>query len=296
MNYRKSLIDNDDENDHDLSIKRRCELLSIPLSSYYYQPIGISQENIKLMTLIDEFYTKYPFYGKRRIHQYLLKHPDVSEPVNIKRISRLMKIMGLEAIYSKPNTSKSDNTVKKYPYLLHGIEINKANQVWASDITYIRMSRGFVYLTAVIDWYSRYVLSWEVSTSMDVLFCLNVLNSAIAKFGKPDIFNTDQGSQYTSQEFTTSLLNNDIKISRDGRRRFLDNIMVERLWRSVKYEEVYLHSYDTVAEAKNGLDKYFLFYNTERQHQAFDYLTPYQFYNENLLVAKGRIQGQDTSF
>jgi putative transposase len=202
--------------------------------------------------------------------------------VNIKRIARLMKIMGIEAVHPKPNTSKPASGAQKYPYLLKGLDIIKPNQVWASDITYIPTSRGFVYLTAIIDWYSRFVLSWELSTSMDMSFYLSALEKATENYGVPEIFNTDQGSQYISVDFTSYLNSRNIKISHDSRRRCFDNIMIERIWRSVKYENVYLRDYNTVAEAREGLDEYLNFYNTMRPHQSLGYMTPKTVYNDKL--------------
>lgn len=269
-----------DRLDLEYSIRQQCDLFSVPSSSYYYIPVDISPINVRLMASIDRIFTRYPFYGKRRILFELNKLPDVTEPVNIKRIARLMKIMGIEAVYPKPNTSKPTSGAQKYPYLLKGLDIIKPNQVWASDITYIPTSRGFVYLTAIIDWYSRFILSWELSTSMDTSFCLSALEKATANYGVPEIFNTDQGSQYTSVDFTSYLNSRNIKISHDSRGRCFDNIMIERIWRSVKYENVYLRDYNTVAEAREGLDEYLNFYNTMRPHQSLDYMTPQAVYND----------------
>lgn len=253
-----------------LSVSRQCELLSLSKGALYYQPVGENAYNLKLMNLLDEQYTRTPFYGSRRMTAYL---NSLGHAVNRKRVGRLMSIMGLEAIYPKPNLSRKRHERKIYPYLLKGLEIDRPNQVWSSDITYIRLKGGFAYLAAVIDWYSRYVLSWRLSNSLEVCFCLEALEDALAQ-GCPDIFNTDQGSQFTSEEFTGRLNSRGIKISMDSRGRALDNIFVERLWRSVKYEEVYLNDYQTVRDSKRRLGRYFIFYNTERFHQSLDYKVP----------------------
>lgn len=226
------------------------------------------------MRLIDEEYTRHPFYGTRRLTAWLKRK---GHEVNIKRVRRLMRDMGIEAIYQKPNLSKAFPEHKKYPYLLKNIVIDHPDQVWSSDITYIRMKHGFIYLTAVMDWFSRYVLSFEVSTTLDTGFCIEALEKAL-NISKPEIFNTDQGSQFTSEAFTGCLKSNGITISMDGKGRAFDNIFVERLWRSVKYEEVYLNDYETVKNAIVGLFRYFEFYNKERVHQALEYQTPYEVY------------------
>jgi putative transposase len=222
------------------------------------------------MRLIDEQYTRTPFYGVRRLTAWLRKTEHI---VNHKRVARLMNLMGLEAIYPKPRTSKEHPQHKKYPYLLKGLEIVRPNQVWATDITYIRMKRGFIYLTAIMDWFSRYVLSWEISITLETEFCLVALDRAFGT-AKPEIFNSDQGSQFTSDDFTKRLKDHGIRISMDGRGRCFDNIFIERLWRSVKYEEVYLNDYQEIREAKGRLGRYFEFYNNERLHQSLDYRTP----------------------
>jgi len=229
------------------------------------------------MRLIDEQYTRTPFYGTRRMTAYLRGR---GYRANRKKVSRLMHIMGLEAIYPKPKLSRKDTEHRIYPYLLKGIEIDGPDQVWASDITYIRMHRGFVYLTAIMDWYSRYVLSWAVSVTLDAHFCTEALDRALRR-GKPAIFNTDQGSQFTSEQFTRHLREAQIRISMDGKGRAFDNIFVERLWRSVKYEEVYLKNYRDVPSCIEGLRDYFRFYNNERPHQALGYKTPLQVYRKN---------------
>jgi putative transposase len=253
-----------------ISITRQCELLGIARSSFYYPASGEGAENERLMKLLDEQFTQTPFYGVRRMTAWLRTQ---GETVNPKRVRRLLRLMGLEAIYPKPNLSKVGDNVRRYPYLLRELVISAPNQVWSTDITYIRMNQGFLYLTAVIDWFSRYVLSWQLSNTMEVGFCLEALEAALCQ-SQPQIFNTDQGAQFTSAAFTQRLETQGIAISQDGRGRALDNIFVERLWRSVKYEEVYLKSYGSVKEAISGLDAYFHFYNHQRLHQSLAYQTP----------------------
>ncbi len=245
-------------------------------TSYYYQPCRTSDLNLKLMKLLDEQYTRTPFYGVPRMTIWLRRQ---GYHVNHKRVARLMGLMGLQAIYPKPNTSRKHHDHKIYPYLLRDVEIVHPDQVWSTDITYIRMKGGFLYLTAIIDWFSRYVLSWRLSNTLDVHFCIEALEEALT-YGTPEIFNTDQGSQYTSDRFTGILKDHRIDISMDGRGRAMDNIFVERLWRSVKYEEVYLHDYQTPIEASTGLERYFKFYNVERFHQGLNYRTPAEVYSE----------------
>ena len=262
---------------HDeIPIERQCELLGLTRSMWYYQPRAEDPEDLHLMNLMDEQFLKTPFYGVLRMTEWLKK--TLKKPMNPKRIRRLLRKMGLMAVYPKPNLSKPAPGHKIYPYLLRGLEITRPNQVWSTDITYIRLAGGFVYLVAIIDWHSRYVLSWGVSVTLESGFCLDALDEAIRVYGKPDIFNSDQGCQFTSMEFTDRLKAADSRISMDGRGRALDNIFIERLWRSVKYEDVYLHDYATVTEAILGLKKYFWFYNTERQHQSLDYQTPQEVY------------------
>jgi putative transposase len=257
-----------------LSVVRQCELLGLARSSWYYQPADEDAENLALMRLLDEQYTRTPFYGIRRMTAWLRQQ---GYAVNHKRVGRLLRVMGLEAVYPKPRLSlpAAGALAMRYPYLLRGLSIARVNQVWSTDITYIRMRQGFLYLAAVLDWHSRYVLAWEVSNTLDTGFCLATLERALAQ-GTPEIFNSDQGVQFTSAAFTTRLVEAGSRISWDGRGRALDNIFVERLWRSVKYEEVYLHDYQTVPEAVSGLTRYFRFYNEERLHQALGYLTPAQ--------------------
>jgi len=257
-----------------LSMVRQCNLLDISRSGLYYQPKGISEEDLTLMKLIDRQYLATPFYGARKIAAWLKSQ---NYGVNRKRVQRLMRIMGLKAIYRRPRTSKPAPGHKIYPYLLSGLKITRPNQVWAADITYIPMARGFLYLVAIIDWYSRYVLSWRLSNTLDADFCVEALEDALRK-GKPDIFNTDQGSQFTSEAFTGILKEHGIRISMDGKGSYNDNLFIERLWRSVKYEEVYLKAYQDGREARIGLGNYFRFYNTERPHQSHGYRTPAEVY------------------
>jgi putative transposase len=257
-----------------LSIRQQCSLLGLARSSYYYEPASESEENLLLMRLLDEQYTRTPFYGSRKMTAWL--HTQ-GYPVERKRVRRLLQLMGLETIYPKPHLSMPGAGAQHYPYLLRGMSIERCNQVWSCDITYIRLLRGFIYLMAVMDWYSRYVLSWEISVTLDTSFCLDALDHALQK-ATPEIFNTDQGVQFTSTEFVNRLKAADIRISWDGRGRALDNIFVERLWRSVKYEEVYIKDYQSVPDARRNIQAYFTFYNQERLHQALDYQTPAQVY------------------
>lgn len=258
-----------------LSIKKQCELLQIPRSTFYYKAQEVSEFTLKLLKLLDEQYTKTPFYGTRRMTKWLNRQ---GYHVNRKRIQRLMRMLGLQAVYPKPNLSKPGKGHKIYPYLLSGAVINKRNQVWSADITYIRLRNGFIYLVAIIDWFSRYVLSWEVSISLESDFCVRALENALSEYGKPIIFNTDQGVQFTCKAYTKILKENEIQISMDGKGRALDNVFVERLWRTVKYEEVYIKDYESVVEATNELCKYFDFYNNERLHQSLEYKTPKEVY------------------
>ena len=257
-----------------ISMRRQCELLGVNRSGVYYQPVGESKENLLLMRLMDKEYTRHPFYGSRRMLVWLRGQ---GYGVNRKRVSRLMETMGIEALYPKPRLSQPGEEHKIYPYLLKDVEITRVNQVWSTDITYIRMPEGFVYLVAVMDWYSRYVLSWSLSLTMEVDFCVEALRRALRR-GRPEIFNSDQGSQFTSEEFTEVLKTRDIAISMDGRGRCFDNIFIERLWRSLKYEEVYLREYGSVPEARAGIGNWFRFYNKERAHQKLGDRTPAQLY------------------
>ncbi len=253
-----------------LSIQRQCALLGLPRSSFYYEPAAESAFNLELMRRIDEQYLRTPFFGSPKMTGWLRRQ---GYAVNPKRIARLMRLMGLQAIAPGPHTSQKHPEHPIYPYLLHGLAIVRPNQVWATDITYIRMAYGFLYLVAIMDWFSRFVLSWRLSNTLDVGFCLEALEEALG-FGRPEIFNSDQGAQFTSGDFTGALKQQGIQVSMDGRRRAVDNIFVERLWRSVKYEEVYLKDYQDGNEAFAGLGAYFGFYNTERPHQALNYRTP----------------------
>ena len=253
-----------------ISIVKQCELLGISRSGYYYSPRPESPENLAIMRLMDEQYLKTPFYGARRLQAYI---NDQGYSVNIKRIRRLLRLMGLEAIYPKPNIIKVPPAHKIYPYLLNGLSINDINQVWSSDITYIPMKSGFLYLVAIMDWYSRYVLSWRLSNSLDSTFCVEALDEAL-ELGCPEIFNTDQGTQFTSDSHTSRLIVNQIKISMDSKGRALDNVFIERLWRSLKYEYVYINAPETGKELYHGLFDYFNFYNNERPHQSLGYQVP----------------------
>jgi len=254
----------------ELSIRRQCELIGLCRSSLYYQPAQESEDNLMLMRLIDEQYLRTPFYGSRRMTVYL---NDLDYGVNRKRIQRLMRTMGLEGLAPGPNTSRKHPRHKIYPYLLRNLEVAYPNHVWSVDITYIPMRVGFMYLVAILDWYSRYVVAWALSNSLETLFCLESLDEAL-KRAQPEIFNSDQGVQFTSDAFTGKLKAQDIQISMDGRGRAFDNIFVERLWRTVKYEDIYLKDYTTVIELEQGLKHYFRFYNEERPHQALSYRTP----------------------
>ncbi len=259
----------------DLPITRQCQLLKLNRSTVYYQPKLASEEDLKLMRRIDEMHLKRPFYGSRRIRDWLWEE---GYDINRKRVQRLMRKMGITAIYPKKNTSKPGKGHKIYPYLLRNLVIDHPNQVWATDITYIPMAKGFVYLVAIMDWYSRRVLSWRLSNTMDSDFCVDALEEALGRYGNPDIFNTDQGAQFTSEAFTDVLKQAHVDISMDGKGRWMDNVFVERLWRSVKYEEVYLKAYESVAEARAGIGTYLEFYNSERRHQGMNRQTPDRVY------------------
>jgi len=257
-------------NHPNLSVRRQCELLELNRSTYYYTPAGESEYNLHLMRLLDEQYLKTPFYGWPRMTAYLQRE---GYAVNHKRVRRLMQIMGLQAIYPKRKTSVPGKEHRIYPYLLRGLEIKRPGQVWSADITYVPMQRGFMYLVAILDWFSRYVLAWQLSNTLDGRFCLDTLQQAL-QLDQPDIFNTDQGVQFTALEFISRLEVAGVRISMDGRGRVFDNIFIERLWRSVKYEDVYLKDYASVPELSAGLDDYFWFYNHNRPHQSLDYRTP----------------------
>ena len=253
-----------------LSVRRQCQLLGLAAASYYYRAQPESAQNLHYMRWLDEEYTRYPFYGVRKMTFDLQQQGHAVGP---KRVRRLLRTMGLMAVYAKPRLSFNPLVHRRFPYLLKGVVIVRPNQVWSTDITYIRLRSGFVYLAAVIDWYSRYVLAWELSISLEADFCVAVLERALA-LQRPEIFNTDQGVQFTSAQFQAPLLAAQVRLSMDGRGRAFDNIFVERLWRTVKYEEVYLKDYRNVPEARHGLGNYFLFYNDQRIHQALDYRTP----------------------
>ena len=259
-----------------ISIVRQCQLLDLARSTRYYQPRGESDRNLHLMRLLDEQYTRTPFYGVPKMTEWLRHQGEV---VNEKRVRRLLRELGLEAVYPKSRLSKPAVGHRIYPYLLRNVAVTRVNQVWSSDITYIRLHPGFVYLVAIIDWFSRFVLSWEVSITLESNFCVAALDWAL-QLARPDIFNTDQGAQFTSQDFTGRLLAQQIQISMDGRGRALDNIFVERLWRTVKYEDIYLKEYRTIAELLCGLTAYFTFYNEERLHEALGYRTPAAVYRQ----------------
>lgn len=270
LKERKALL----EQGSVFSLRQQCELLGINRSSLYYRPMGESEENLHLMRLLDEQYTRTPYYGVLRMTAWLRQQ---GYKVNPKRVRRLLRTMGLETLYQKPNTSQADPAHQVFPYLLRGKLIERCDQVWSTDITYIRLTHGFVYLMAVIDWYSRYVLSWALSTTLEADFCIEAVGKLLTQ-GQCDIFNTDQGAQFTTPRFTQPLLDQGIQVSMDGRGRALDNIFVERLWRSVKYEYVYLQDIQTVQEARQGLRDYFEFYNHRRLHQSLGYQTPAQVY------------------
>ena len=260
-----------------ISIRRQCELIGLPRSSWYYQPAAESELNLELMQLIDELHTATPVYGRDRILEWLRRR---GYQINHKRVRRLMQIMGVQAIYPRPRTSQKAKNHKIYPYLLKNYVIERPNQVWSTDITYIPMAHGYMYLVAVMDWHSRYVMAWALSNTMERFFCLDALEAALAQ-GRPEIFNSDQGSQFTSLDFTTRLEEANIRISMDGRGRAFDNIFIERLWRTVKYEHVYLYRYETVPELFAGLTSYFHFYNYERFHQSLNYCTPAEVHFSN---------------
>jgi putative transposase len=263
------------DREHALAVTRQCQLLDLNRSTVYYQGRPMSEDDLVLMRRIDEMHLQRPFYGSRRIRDWL---QDEGHSVNRKRVQRLMRQMGIVALYPKRRTSQPGKGHKVYPYRLKGLTIERPNQVWASDISYVPMAKGFVYVVAIIDWYSRKVLAWRLSNTLDSDFCVEALEEALATYGTPEIFNTDQGCQFTSEAFTGVLQQAGITISMDGKGRWVDNVFVERLWRSLKYEEVYLKAYESVAEAREGIGSYFRFYNTERRHQSLNRQTPEQAY------------------
>jgi putative transposase len=257
-----------------LSIQQQCALLGLARSGYYYAPRPVSALNVRLMRLIDEQYLRAPFYGAPRMTAWLRRQ---GYAVNPKRVSRLLRVMGLAAVVPRRRLSVSDDKARRFPYLLRDLKIVRPGQVWAADITYIRLQRGFMYLVAILDWFSRYVVAWEISLTAEADFCVTALRRALRQ-DQPEIFNTDQGCQFTSIAWTGVLESAGVRVSQDGRGRVFDNIMVERLWRSVKYEEVYLRDYVTAQDARRNLARYFAFYNHERPHQALDYATPAEIY------------------
>ena len=269
---RRALIDREAPA---LPVSRQCRLLSVSRASVYRRPAEISAEDCTITALIDRQYLTRPYYGSRRIAAWLATQGYI---VNRKRVRRLMRLAGLAAIYQRPNTSKPAPAHKIYPYRLGGISIERVNQVWCADVSYIPMAKGFLYLVVIMDWVSRAVLAWRLSNTLGAEFCVDALEDALARHGQPEIFNTDQGSQFTSDDFTGTLQNHAVTISMDGKGRYMDNIFVERLWRSLKYEEVYLNAYASVAEAKAGIGCWLDFYNEERQHQSLAYRTPREVY------------------
>ncbi len=277
MNRRLTMID---KNYEDLSISEQCNILEVNRSTYYYKPVEESPKILELMNKIDELYTAHPTLGSRGIRDQLNLKGII---VNRKKVQRLMEKMGLRAIIAKKNLSKANYQHKKYPYLLKNLEIVRPNQVFCSDITYIRLRKGFIYLVAIMDWYSRKILSWRVSNTLDTDFCIDALEEALIKYGKPEIFNTDQGCQFTSNLFTGVLLDNGIQISMDGKGRALDNVFIERFWWSLKHEEVYLKAYETVKEAIFAIGQYIHYYNNQRSHSSLGKRTPSEFYLSELL-------------
>lgn len=258
-----------------LSIRSQCELIDLPRSNYYYEPSGWSQEELGLMKIIDEIYTEHPYYGTRRMSKVL---ESLGYSLGRKGVRNYYEVLGLCAVYPKKNLSKRKQAHKVYPYLLRGLKVSQPNQVWSMDLTYIRLNHGFVYLAAVIDWYSRCILSWRVSTTLDSDFCVEALQDALGRYNEPEIFNTDQGVQFTSKGFIDVLQGQEIRISMDGKGRALDNVFIERFWRSLKQEKIYRMELETVKEAKTAIAQYMEFYNTVRMHQSLDYLTPASVY------------------
>ena len=256
-------------------MRRQCELLGLERSTYYYKGSGESQENLRLMRTMDEQYLRTPFFGSRQMSKWLSRR--LRRPINRKRVQRLMRTMGIESVAPKPHTTRRSKKHRIYPYLLRNVEICRKDQVWSTDITYVPLTCGFMYLAAVIDWHTRYVLSWRLSNSLEGHFCIDALEEALSQ-GTPEVFNTDQGSQFTARAFTARLEEADVAISMDGRGRALDNVFVERLWRTVKYEDIYLKDYQTPKKLASGLSAYFDFYRHERPHSSLDYRTPAEAY------------------
>jgi putative transposase len=271
-----------------LSVCEQCVLLGLPRSSLYYQAVPATAEELALMRRIDEQYLRTPFFGSRRMAQWLSRG---GERINRKRVQRLMRLMGLEAVYPRPRTSVPGTPAKRYPYLLRNLEITRPNQVWSADITYVPLRHGFLYLVAVLDWYSRYVLSWRLSNSLDEEFCLEALEESLA-VGCPEIFNTDQGAQFTGRRFVDCLEGSGVSVSWDGRGRALDNVFVERLWRTVKYEEIYLKAYADGAEGRKSLEQYFPFYNHARPHQSLGYRTPWEVHLASVKTPQKRLASE----
>jgi putative transposase len=264
--------------EHGLPLSRQCLALDISRSSAYRKPAGVSVDDIDLMRKLDELHLRRPFKGSRRLRDDLWDNYGLQ--VNRKRVQRLMRLMGIRALHPGAKTTRPNPQHKVYPYLLRELEINRVNQVWCTDLTYIPMRKGFLYLVAIMDWHSRKVLSWRLSNSLDAAPCVEALEEALANYGTPEIFNSDQGCQFTSEDFTDVLKDNGIKISMDGKGRWMDNVFIERLWRSLKYEEVYLKAYDSVAQAKQGIGDWLMFYNEERRHASLSRMTPDQVYYE----------------
>lgn len=276
VSHRQKMVDFNHEK---LSVVKQCRLLRVARSSLYYQKNGESAFNLELMRKIDETFMNYPFFGVQQMRRYLVKN---GYSVGDKRVRRLMRLMGLSAVYQKPRTSVASKGDKRYPYLLGHLTIDKSNQVWCADITYIPLKRGFYYMVAVMDWYSRKILSWQVSNNLETDFCISTLQDAFARYGKPEIFNTDQGSQFTSSKFTNQLHENGIHISMDGRGRCMDNIFIERLWRSLKYENIYLCEYENGLELKKGIREWINFYNNIRPHSSLLDMTPDEYYKKGM--------------
>jgi putative transposase len=265
------------EADHpELSVRRQCALLGLSRASRYYQPAAETAANLRLMRLLDQEYTAHPFLGSRRLTRWLMAQ---GEAVNRKRVQRLLRVMGLEAIYPKPKLSAAGRGHRVYPYLLRNVSIQRPDHVWSTDITYVPLAGGFMYLAAIIDWFSRYVIAWRLSNTLDGSFCGEMLEEALRR-GRPEVFNTDQGVQFTAQAWTGRLESAGVAVSMDGQGRCLDNVFVERLWRTVKYEDIYIWRYEGVPQLQQGLGRYFAYYNEERLHQALDYRTPAQVYQE----------------
>lgn len=268
--------------DSSLSINRMCELISLNRSNYYYKPRPVSAQQLKLLNLVDEIYTQHPYYGTRRMAKELA---DYGYKIGRDQVRACYKTLGLEAIYPKVNLSKRNYEHKVYPYLLKGVSINRVNQVWSADVTYIRLKHGFVYLVAIIDWYSRYILSWQISTTLHHDFCVEALQNAFNNYEQPQIFNTDQGCQFTAIAWVNELLTRGVSISMDGRGRALDNVFIERFWRSLKQEKIYLVELQSVREAIQAINEYMLFYNTKRKHQSLDYAVPsIVYYRDNKII------------